>query len=300
MPEQTNVILAGLSNLEGKGKMALVTAENLLSDPRFNLLRVALSGPGLRLQKNSVDQVPRRDEVLRTGEVAINGEIFLLIHPDNHRKFLLYLKEKWGRLIALDFTNPKAVCRNAKLYCQLGIPFVMGTSPEKEDDKTALARMVEESHNIAVIAPNMCLQIAGFKAMVEYAAQKFPGLFAEFTLRIKESHQGGKKIISTTAENLLPFFEKIGTPLRADQIEMVRDKETQLAMGIPREFIDGHAWHTYELTSPGHDVLFSFTHNVNGRKAYALGTLEAAEFLGRQIRGGARGRVFSMKDVLQG
>ena len=57
----------------------------------------------------------------------------------------------------------------------------------------------------------------------------------------------------------------------------------------------------YTLTSEDQTVTFEFTHNVNGRDVYALGTLDAVVYLHEKISQGIQGRVFfSMIDVLQG
>jgi hypothetical protein len=70
--------------------------------------------------------------------------------------------------------------------------------------------------------------------------------------------------------------------------------------GIPEEHLSGHAWHTYTLISADGTTRFEFTHNVNGREIYGLGTLDALAYLDRKIAAGASGRVFTMIDVLKG
>jgi 4-hydroxy-tetrahydrodipicolinate reductase len=47
-------------------------------------------------------------------------------------------------------------------------------------------------------------------------------------------------------------------------------------------------------------VRFEFTQNVNGREIYAFGTLDALIYLEKKVAAGARGRVFTMIDVLKG
>ncbi len=42
-----------------------------------------------------------------------------------------------------------------------------------------------------------------------------------------------------------------------------------------------------------------FRHNINGRRPYALGTLDALKFLQRKLHTGERGRVYSMIDVIE-
>jgi 4-hydroxy-tetrahydrodipicolinate reductase len=82
---------------------------------------------------------------------------------------------------------------------------------------------------------------------------------------------------------------------------MERDPEIQKTRwAVPEEHLAGHGWHTYTLVSADRTVRFEFTHNVNGREIYARGTLDALLFLRKKLDEGARGRVFTMIDVLKG
>jgi 4-hydroxy-tetrahydrodipicolinate reductase len=120
-------------------------------------------------------------------------------------------------------------------------------------------------------------------------------------LTVKESHQKGKADTSGTARAIVGYFNKLGIPFKEQQIVMERDPENQrIEWGIPEEFLKGHGWHTYTLVSEDKTVRFEFTHNVNGRDIYARGTLDAIVFLNSRIQEGARGKVFSMIDVLRG
>jgi 4-hydroxy-tetrahydrodipicolinate reductase len=146
----------------------------------------------------------------------------------------------------------------------------------------------------------MAKQIVGFQAMMEYAAETFPGLFSGYGLEIKESHQSGKADTSGTAKAMVGYFQKLGLDFNTDQIVKVRDPETQKNdLGVPEEYLGGHGWHTYSLTSGDGTVKFAFTHNVNGREIYAQGTLDAVSYLHEKAAQGAAGRVFSMIDVLK-
>jgi len=87
--------------------------------------------------------------------------------------------------------------------------------------------------------------------------------------------------------------------LLQNQIRKVRDRVTQLEqMGVPEEALDGHAFHTYTLTSPDDTVEFVFKHNVQGRSMYAEGTVDAVLFLAQKMREGAAQKVYSMADVV--
>ena len=95
-------------------------------------------------------------------------------------------------------------------------------------------------------------------------------------------------------------FDKLGIPFLEDQIIKARDPATQMILGVPGQYLAGHGWHTYTLVSPDQTVKLEFIHNVNGRDVYAVGTLDAIAFLAKKIKEGAKGKVFTMIDVLKG
>ncbi len=269
--EKIVVMMSGLP-----GKMATLIAKGILEDDRFELANFCLTGPTPPLFESPVPLFPpeRREEVLG-------------------RKFD----------IAVDFTEPDAVNSNAEFYCQNDIPFVMGTT---KGDRKALLETVERSSIPAVIAPNMAGPIVGFMDMIRYGAENYPGLFEGFHLKLSESHQEGKKGVSGTATALGKEFNKLGAvnqegePFNEGDITSIRDKKFQRdVLGVPEDDLDGHGWHTSELTSSDGTVVLRFTHNVNGRELYVPCTLKAILFLHQKVQEGATG-VFSMYDVLRG
>jgi 4-hydroxy-tetrahydrodipicolinate reductase len=70
-------------------------------------------------------------------------------------------------------------------------------------------------------------------------------------------------------------------------------------MGVPEDNIDGHAFHTYKLTSSDGTVQFVFKHNVVERSIYAEGTVDAVLFLAKKMEEEAEQKVYNMVDVLQ-
>jgi 4-hydroxy-tetrahydrodipicolinate reductase len=263
------------------GNMAANVARHVFNDSRFELIPLSLTGPEISGKEHKVDSINIR-----------------LVPPGEREETLKELKKKESLFISVDYTHPSAVNTNAQFLCDNVLPFVMGTTG---GDRKKLEEAVLSSGICAVIAPNMAKQIVGFQAMMEYAAKTFPGLFSGYTLTVKESHQKGKADTSGTARAIIGYFNKLGIPFTEQQIVMERNPENQkIEWGIPEEFLKGHGWHTYTLASEDKTVRFEFTHNVNGRDIYARGTLDAIVFLNSRIQEGARGKVFSMIDVLRG
>jgi len=272
--EKTLIMINGLP-----GNMASEVAKAAADAPDMEIVPFSLTGPEIEAKNH-----------------AAAGVSFTLVRPEERDALAGTLAERFPGLICIDFTHPSAVNANADYYCIHGFPFVMGTTG---GDREALFAAVERSGVPAVIAPNMAKQIVGLQLMLKYAAENFPGLFKGYSLRVVESHQQGKADTSGTAKAMVSYFNGLGVPFEVDQIEKVRDPEVQRReWNIPEEYLGGHAYHTYTLTSPDGTVDFQFKHNVRGRKVYAAGTLDAVRFLKKKVEEGAGG-VFEMFDVLR-
>jgi len=263
------------------GNMASNVARHILADGRFDLISQSLTGPEIT-----------------EGEHSIGSVTIRLIHPDVREQAITEIVEREGPFISVDYTHPSAVNGNAELYSRQGLPFVMGTTG---GDRKHLEDTVCSSSIPAVIAPNMAKQIVGFQAMMEWTANTFPDLFKGYSLEIKESHQKGKADTSGTAKAMVGYFNNLGVPFSEEDIRKERDPEVQKTVwGIPEEHLAGHGWHTYSLVSNDRTVSFEFSHNVNGRDVYAKGTLDAITYLHNKVQEGAKGRVYTMIDVLKG
>jgi len=263
------------------GNMAVNIATHALKDPRFNLVPASLTGPEITASEHSLPEIT-----------------FRLLPPDKADDAINGIIEMDSPVISIDYTHPTAVNTNAEFYCRHNLPFVMGTTG---GDRQKLVQTVEGSTIPAVIAPNMAKQIVGFQAMMAYAAKNFPGLFKGYSVEIKESHQQGKADTSGTAKAMVDYVNALGMPFSVTDIVQERDPQIQKTVwSIPDEYLSGHGWHTYTLTSGDGMVRFDFTHNVNGRYVYIGGTLDAALFLQKKLQEGAGGKVFSMIDVLKG
>ena len=263
------------------GNVARTVAEHLLKDGRFELVPYSLTGPEVQESEYIIDNISVK-----------------LIQSDQRASQIEQIKQSQGAFLSVDYTHPSAVNSNAEFYCRFGLPFVMGTTG---GDRKELEATVVSSSIAAVIAPNMAKQIVGFQAMMEYTANNFPDLFKGYTLNVKESHQQGKADTSGTAKAMVGYFNKLGVSFSTDEIVMVRDPQDQKAQwGIPPEYLSGHGWHTYTLISEDQTVRFEFTHNVNGREVYVRGTVDAILYLSEKVQAGARGKMFTMIDVLKG
>lgn len=269
------------------GKVAMTIASHAISDDRFTLVPYSLTGPEIQ-------------EDFHT----INTQKIRLVLPKDRNGLIREICRRYPGLISIDFTHPMAVNDNARFYVENRLPFVMGTTG---GDREELMETVRNGTIPALIAPNMAKQIVGFQAMMAFASTTFPDLFKGYTLSVEESHQKGKADTSGTARAMVGYFNELGIPFSDKDIKMVRDPKVQKEVWkIPEEHLDGHAWHTYTLTSEDGSACFQFKHNVNGRQIYIQGTLDAAVFLNQRIKGlqagespSGQGGIYSMIDVLK-
>ena len=199
--------------------------------------------------------------------------------------------------IIVDFTQPTAVNRNAHLYCEAGIPFVMGTTG---GDRNRLIGVVNQSGISAVIETNFSPWVNVFREMFRFAGKNFPGAFKGGKRLLKEGHQPTKKDPSGTMISMFPALEALfGEPLDPSEIRMVRDALVQeLEYGVLAKDTTGCGYHSYRFRSPNGAVDLNFEHNIRGRLDYVDGCLQAIRFLAERRE--EKGKVFSMVDVLKG
>jgi 4-hydroxy-tetrahydrodipicolinate reductase len=276
-----NIMINGLP-----GRLARIIARAALADQRFKVIPYSLTG------ENTEEKT-----------IALEKHTIELIKPQFRAKKTEQIQSEFPFFIAIDYTHPSAVNFNAEYYVKHEIPFVMGTTG---GDRKKLEQTVNSASPLsswaAVIAPNMARQIVGLQAMMEYAAHTFPGLFKEYSLEVKESHQHGKADTSGTAKAMIGYFNKLGLDYNVNDIQMIRDPEIQEKnLGVPKEHLGGHGWHTYTLKSQDGSALFEFKHNVNGRDIYVEGSFDAIIFLKEKLDLPKRDKkLYTMIDVLGG
>lgn len=200
-------------------------------------------------------------------------------------------------VLAIDYTHPSAVNSNAEFYIEQNLPFVMGTTG---GDREKLMEGVNIAEKFAVIAPNMAKQIVAMQAALEDLAKKFPGSFASYEIACTESHQKTKADTSGTAKAVIDSLKELSDDeFTYDDIEMIRDDQSAINFGVPESAVNGHAFHRYTMTSADGTTQFALEHNVAGRTIYAEGTADAVKFLAGRLREEAKGKVYSMIDVLE-
>ncbi|MBF0244004.1 MAG: dihydrodipicolinate reductase [Planctomycetes bacterium] len=260
------------------GRMAAASAEALDRSSGIELLPFALTGVGFG------------------GSCRIGSKTVRLLEPEEREHFMEGIQD-YNKVIIVDYSHPDAVLGNASFYASKGLPFVMGTTG---GNLTRLTEIVQSNRLPAVVAPNMALPLVAIMAMFDFAAKNFPGVFQDYRLSIRESHQKGKADTSGTAKAMLGMMKTLGVSFDEDRgIEMCRDPELQKSLfNIPDEHLSGHAYHTYDISSEDGSSHFRIEHNILGRSIYAEGTVHAVQFLARHLDEKPEAP-YSMIDVLK-
>ena len=250
-------------------------------DRGLTIIPFSLTGPGID-----------------TTSLVVDSTEITLITPESRDQQIEEIKKEYPSFISVDFTHPTAVNNNAEFYISHELPFVMGTTG---GDRDKLLSDVTKAQLYTVIAPNMAKQIVALQAMLEEMQKSYPGVYEGYTLTVTESHQKTKADTSGTAKALVDTFNKMGiTPISYEDISKIRTEEEQIQiMQVPEEFLGGHAYHTYRIEAEDKSTAFEFRHNVNGRRIYAEGTVDAVLFLAQQVTNQTNQKLFTMIDILK-
>ena len=266
------------------GPMALETAKACV-DRGYTLVPFGFTGGSGRVSDILVQGKARSVKV-----DLVKGPSFGL----QAEALLRTLKAQHPGLIVVDYTHPSATLSNLQAYVDCNCDFVMGTTGGDYDQMRAL--FAKSPSALAVIAPNMAKQIVALQAALLEMAKRFPASFLGYKLTVTESHQKTKADTSGTAKvhnfsqqhvvtrassssqamtpHPHPPPQTIVTQLATltgdktftlDDIVKIREEQAQQWFGVPQEFLEGHAYHTYHLTSPDGSVNFELQHNVSDR-----------------------------------
>eukprot|EP01038_Epipyxis_sp_PR26KG_P011847 gene11847-15853_t len=270
------------------GLMALETAKVCL-DRGYNILPIGFTGPRCNLT-DYVVHGKYKSQSIRLGKGP--G-----IDDSAANSVLKSLKNEYPELVIIDYTSPTAVINNIKAYVANNCDFVMGTTGV---DLEQILNEFEIGANYAVIAPNMAKQIVALQAALVEMVKRFPGSFVDYKLKVTESHQSSKVDTSGTAKAIVKELAVLnGQSFSIEDIEKIRTVNEQLNFGVPKNSLNGHAFHTYQLVSSDGSVLFELKHNVCGRTIYAEGTADAVKFIEKIRKDKPEKRLYNMIDVLE-
>ncbi len=137
-------------------------------------------------------------------------------------------------------------------------------------------------------APNLSLTMMRFMVAFPIFVK---AIGAQKQLKIVESHQSGKADVSGTAKTIAQALE-----IPESEIESIRTEGLQLAFGVPKDNLDGHAYHQFLFTGEV-GIDFIVKTKIHGRKVYAEGAIELAQAIVAQTVPLKNG-IYELKDIL--
>lgn len=287
---EINVMVNGLP-----GKMATIIAEGILNEPeKYILNTTALTGPD---QQRRILLKDKEGET-KTIDIIWEGQEDILKLHAPHDKRTTY---------AIDFCKGKGVAdKNAAMYCENRIPFVMG-STGAQDDYANIKKLAEETKTPCVAYPNMDVRIVTWMAGIAHMAQEFPGAFEGSLIGLSETHQAdkvnkdGNPETSGTMKKMLSTLSALAKrEVSIEEILSVRGPLQQAELfKVPEEWLGWHAYHVFKISDKHNGVEDSeeLIFKRHGGECYRKGTMRALDFL---VQGKNKNYFNTMIDVLNG
>ena len=279
------------------GKMANIIARGIIDkhDAEYHLYRDSLTGPDM-------------PEMVTIKDLGIGSIVNVkLVAPEEHGDFLKRVDCQYHSvkpLYAIDFTKGEGVAnRNAKMYCENQIPFVMGTTGA---DYELIRQMAEETKTPCVTYPNMDKRLIAWMLGVDSMAKEYPNAFYGTKISLLETHQADKvnadglPETSGTMKHMLGNLSALsGKEMTKADIISIRDPMIQSRlMDVPDNWIGWHAYHVFDVydgpeSSPTSQETLTFKRH--GGESYRQGPMTALEFL---VNGKNKSFFNTMPDVM--
>lgn len=157
--------------------------------------------------------------------------------------------------VALHLGSGKELSELIETCAKLEIPILQGSTGQITDTSREV---------LLVNAENFALPVLRLIQALPDFAKQFKANGSPFTITLTESHQSKKKTAPGTA---LKIAAIIG--LKENEIISIRDRNRQLELGVPKEFLDAHGYHWIDWKGGGIEIELST--KINGRDAYYEG-----------------------------
>lgn len=191
--------------------------------------------------------------------------------------------------VLVDFTNPEACVKNARVASEKGVKLVIGTTGFSKDQREELEKICSKVPS--VVSPNFSVGVNAFFKIVEFASSLLQG----YDVEVFEIHHRHKKDSPS------------GTAIRVAEIirNVLSKKGRSLELKYCRQGIKGEEIGVFGLRGGDvvgeHCVLFfgegerlEITHRATSRDCFAKGAILAVKWISKVEKPG----IYSMFDVL--
>lgn len=250
--------------ISGLGKTGKEIAKVLLEQEDIKLVS-AICSP------NSNKKGKDLGEVLEIGSTGITVE-----SSDNLEQVIFRTRPD----VVVDFSNPEAALRNAKVFSQMKVNIIIGTTGFSKIGLKRLYILANTHKNGIVYAPNITLGVNVLMLLSNLAAN----ILNNYDFQITEIHHKHKKDSpSGTAKKIAGEIEK-GLMAAGNA-----NKDFHIPITAVRA---GGVVGKHQVMIIGEDDIIEISHESFSRKAFALGALRAVRF----VKG--KSGYFEMNDVL--
>ncbi|MEX0672530.1 MAG: hypothetical protein WDZ82_01440 [Candidatus Paceibacterota bacterium] len=153
------------------------------------------------------------------------------------------------------------------LCCDQGAPFIMASTGLHEQPLFNAAKRIP-----VVRAPNLAFPVIYLLNQLVQLRDYLEPQFFNWEAWVTESHQSTKTSVPGT---LWKIQEILNIP--NENTRSIRDRGEQLALGVPEENLDWHAWHMITVEVSG--VPLEYSCKINGGAPYGHGAVAVAKLL---------------------
>jgi len=250
--------------ISGLGKTGKEIAKVLLEQEDIKLVSAICSSTSSKKGKD-------------LGEVLESSAMGVIVESSDNLEQVIF---RTRPDVVVDFSSPEAALRNAKVFSQMKVNIIIGTTGFSKIGLKKLFILAKRHKNGIVYAPNITLGVNVLMLLTNLAAN----ILNNYDFQITEIHHKHKKDSpSGTAKKIANEIEKGLTASGNASKDLVVPITAIRAGGVVGK---------HEVMIIGEDDKIEISHESFSRRAFALGALRAVRF--------AKGKsgYFEMSDVL--
>jgi 4-hydroxy-tetrahydrodipicolinate reductase len=217
-----------------------------------------------------------------------NGhEIVVKIHIDNTEEFTKANLQKAD--VAIEFTGPESAYENIKKCIDFDLPVVSGSTGWNDRIET-IKSYCKEKNGSFLHTSNFSIGVNIFFEVNKFLAKLMASHIAQYNVSLKEIHHTQKK--DAPSGTAVSLAEQVLENLKAKKKWVTGTSAKAEELSIISERIDpAPGTHIVKYSSGIDDI--EIIHTAHNRNGFALGAIQAAEFIYNK-----KG-IFNMSDVLQ-
>ncbi|PKM77998.1 MAG: 4-hydroxy-tetrahydrodipicolinate reductase [Firmicutes bacterium HGW-Firmicutes-15] len=251
--------------LVGLGKTGKEIAKAIMEQNDLKLVSVVCSPNSSKIGKD-------------LGELIGCVETGIIIESSDHIEQVVF---KSHPDVVVDFSNPIATMKNARIFARMKVNMVIGTTGFSEFDIRKLLVLTKKNHTGIVYAPNVTLGVNVLMLLSNLAAN----ILNNYDFQITEIHHKHKK--DSPSGTALKIAKEIEKGLVSSGLEISNEND------IPINAIRaGGVVGKHEVMIVGEDDKIEISHESFSRRAFALGAIKGIRF----VHG--KSGYFEMNDVL--